>query len=71
MWQTPRTGAHGTPGEGKGHGGQPKGMRLNPLFVEWLMGLPLGWTGFAPVAMPSCPPSLPSHGEPSPVPSGP
>jgi hypothetical protein len=23
--------------------------KLNPLFVEWLMGLPLGWTGFAPV----------------------
>jgi hypothetical protein len=63
MWQTPRTGAHGTPGEGKGHGGQPKGMRLNPLFVEWLMGLPLGWTGYAPVVMPSSQPSLPSRGE--------
>jgi hypothetical protein len=24
--------------------------RLNPLFVEWLMGWPLGWTDFAPVA---------------------
>lgn len=23
--------------------------RLNPLFVEWLMGWPLGWTDFAPV----------------------
>lgn len=23
--------------------------KLNPLFVEWLMGLPLGWTAFAPV----------------------
>jgi len=24
--------------------------RLNPRFVEWLMGWPLGWTDFAPVA---------------------
>jgi hypothetical protein len=24
--------------------------RLNPEFVEWLMGWPLGWTDFAPVA---------------------
>jgi hypothetical protein len=23
--------------------------RLNPLFVEWLMGWPLGWTDFGPV----------------------
>lgn len=23
--------------------------RLNPLFVEWLMGWPRGWTGFEPV----------------------
>ena len=44
IWQTPRTGVHGVPGEDKRHGGQPKGMRLNPLFVEWLMGLPLFWT---------------------------
>ncbi len=25
--------------------------RLNPRFVEWLMGLPAGWTDFAPVEM--------------------
>lgn len=24
--------------------------RLNPMFVEWLMGLPIGWTDYAPVA---------------------
>jgi hypothetical protein len=27
--------------------------RLNPLFVEWLMGLPQGWTAFAPLETPS------------------
>jgi len=27
--------------------------RLNPLFDEWLMGLPIGWTGSAPVEMES------------------
>ena len=39
-----------------GIGGQASsqsGRRLNPLFVEWLMGWPLGWTDFAPVAMES------------------
>lgn len=49
LWQTPRTGAHGVPGADATHGGQPKGKRLNPLFVEWLMGWPLGWTDFVPV----------------------
>lgn len=29
----------------------PRRRRLNCLFVEWLMNFPLGWTGFAPVAM--------------------
>jgi hypothetical protein len=24
--------------------------KLNPKFVEWLMGLPIGWTSFEPVA---------------------
>lgn len=28
------------------------GRRLNPLFVEWLMGFPIGWTGLEPLAMP-------------------
>jgi hypothetical protein len=27
----------------------PEKAKLNPRFVEWLMGLPLGWTDFAPV----------------------
>jgi hypothetical protein len=28
--------------------------RLNPTFVEWLMGLPEGWTGFGLSVMESC-----------------
>jgi hypothetical protein len=30
--------------------------RLNPMFVEWLMGLPIGWTDFGPSGTPSSPP---------------
>ena len=30
-------------------GQQSHKQRLNPLFVEWMMGWPRGWTGFAPV----------------------
>lgn len=30
----------------------PSTRRLNPRFVEWLMGYPPGWTDFAPLAMP-------------------
>lgn len=31
-------------------GGDKQALRLNPRFVEWLMGWPLGWTDFGPVA---------------------
>ena len=30
----------------------PKGKKLNPRFVEWLMGLPIGWTALDPVETP-------------------
>jgi hypothetical protein len=31
------------------------GGSLNPTWVEWLMGFPLGWTAFEPSEMPSSP----------------
>jgi len=31
------------------------GGQLNPMWVEWLMGLPLGWTELKPLGMESCP----------------
>ena len=33
------------------------GGRLNPDWVEWLMGLPIGWTALEPLETPSYPPS--------------
>lgn len=30
--------------------GEPNTGALNPTWVEWLMGLPLGWTGLEPLA---------------------
>jgi len=75
LWPTPRTkGMCGGSGSweklkqatsieearkmGAGHGGQ-----LNPTWVEWLMGWPLGWTDLKPLAMDKCHNVLHSHGE--------
>jgi hypothetical protein len=33
---------------------QETGGSLNPTWVEWLMGFPLGWTDLGPSATPSC-----------------
>lgn len=33
------------------------GRKLNPQFVEWLMGFPVGWTDCEPSETLSCPPS--------------
>ena len=30
---------------------EPKGLALNPMWVEWLMGWPIGWTDSKPLAM--------------------
>jgi hypothetical protein len=43
---------------GAGNGGQ-----LNPTWVEWLMGWPLGWTDLKPLAMDKSPSAPPQHGE--------
>ena len=43
---------------------------LNPLFVEWLMGWPIGWTDRTPLAMDKFLPWLQTHGKPLSVDSG-
>jgi hypothetical protein len=40
----------------------PQRRRLNPLFVEWLMGWPTGLSGFDTAEMASCPLPRPSPG---------
>ena len=48
MWPTPKAQNCRGNGERHGNGGQSLdavvGGRLNPTWVEWLMGFPLGWT---------------------------
>jgi hypothetical protein len=43
---------------GAGNGGQ-----LNPTWVEWLMGWPLGWTDLKPLAMDKSLSAPPQHGD--------
>ena len=38
------------------------GGALNPTWVEWIMGWPLGWTGLEPLAMDRFRRWLNSHG---------
>jgi hypothetical protein len=38
------------------------GGKLNPTWVEWLMGWPLGWTDLKPLETDKCPSALPQHG---------
>lgn len=45
-----------------GQPSSPLRRRLNPLFVEWLMGWPEGLSGFDTAAMASCHSPQPSHG---------
>jgi hypothetical protein len=37
------------------HGRELQGLTLNPLFCEWLMGWPIGWTVFEPAVTESYP----------------
>jgi hypothetical protein len=39
------------------------GGSLNPMWVEWLMGWPLGWTDLKPLATAKCPNVQPQHGD--------
>ncbi len=39
------------------------GMRLNPTWVEWLMGWPLGWTDLKPLEMDKSHSALQQHGD--------
>jgi hypothetical protein len=39
------------------------GGRLNPTWVEWLMGWPLGWTDLKPLETDKCHSALQQHGE--------
>ena len=42
---------------------QQIGGSLNPTWVEWLMGWPLGWTDLKPLATGKCHGAPPQHGE--------
>jgi hypothetical protein len=41
----------------------PTSGQLNPMWVEWLMGWPLGWTDLKPLAMDKSHCAQPQHGE--------
>jgi hypothetical protein len=41
----------------------PTSGQLNPTWVEWLMGWPLGWTDLKPLEMDKCLYAQPQHGE--------
>jgi hypothetical protein len=43
------------------------GMRLNPMWVEWLMAWPLGWTDLKPLEMDKSHSAPQPHGDCSPV----
>jgi hypothetical protein len=40
----------------------PTSGQLNPTWVEWLMGWPLGWTDLKPLETDKCPSALQQHG---------
>lgn len=60
-FQTPPS--HQVPKETGQMSQRTSGLRLNPLFVEWLMGFPCGWISLEPSAMPLSPNKQPSHSE--------
>lgn len=58
-WPTPRSFMHKDiqTDRGKSNLGEVVGGQLNPMWVEWLMGFPLGWTALEPSEMPLSPKS--------------
>ena len=62
LWPTPNAGSNQWGGTMQEWGGSKNWVRkempelasgaLNPTWVEWLMGLPLGWTDLEPLEMP-------------------
>ena len=54
-----RKGASKTSGDGLA---TKVGGKLNPMWVEWLMGFPLGWTDLKPLEMHKCHSALQQHG---------
>lgn len=50
--QAPRSGISGPQSSADGRNLR---LRLNPLFVEWLIGWPIGWTDLKPLATDRCP----------------
>jgi DNA (cytosine-5)-methyltransferase 1 len=61
MWGTPKAqdSRHALRDRGKGNLGEQvsglhNGGKLNPTWVEWLMGWPLGWTDLKPLEMDKC-----------------
>ena len=70
MWGTPKAqdSRHALWDRGKGNLGEQvsglhNGGQLNPPWVEWLMGWPIGWTDLKPVGTDKSPSALPLPGD--------
>lgn len=69
MWGTPKAqdSRHALRDRGKGNLGEQvsglhNGGKLNPLWTEWLMGWPIGWTDLKPLVMDKSPCVQQQHG---------
>ena len=64
-WPTPRAFMHkdSTTDRGKSNLGEQVGGQLNPTWVEWLMGWPLGWTDLKPLVTDKSPCAPPPPGK--------
>ncbi|MFW6024054.1 MAG: hypothetical protein ACOC8P_00365 [Dichotomicrobium sp.] len=66
LWATPTVnGNHNRKGSSKKAGdglATQTGGQLNPTWVEWLMGWPLGWTALKPLATGKSRSALPKRG---------